>query len=566
MSAAAALAIEVVSGVNVGTRLMVDGQVRTIGRARDADLVLSDLGVSRRHLQVVASPSGILLQACDGAAALMIDGRPYRSFTAGLGTQFVVGSTRFVVNSASLDDEVSAAKTNLDTKTVLTGVGADALAMAAVYELIEELDRARGHEELAPALNAWAERQRPNTRAEVRAERREGPSELVAAGVTHLSVPAPSDEPASLEFDVETGDALLPEPHRRMLVVAGRLYGSSLTRLRRSEIDATEVASLRALSFGAARSFLGSSPAAKDLAAKVPRLAASDVNVLLEGETGVGKTFVARLIHEASARAREPLRVINCAAIPESLLESELFGHERGAFSGAASQRIGALESAGRGTLFLDEIGELPMSSQAKLLHVLEERAFERLGSNGTVPLEARVIFATNRDLDQMIGAGGFRRDLLFRIAVIRVRVPSLYERREDIPELAKQLLADAAQLAGRRVTGFSPEALSALTRYSWPGNVRELRNAIEHAVAMGDTPLILPGDLPSLLSGLPAQPADLDAVRLPLPLADLERRGILSALRHTGGNKTRAAALLGISRPYLYTRLSESSEGEGDP
>jgi DNA-binding NtrC family response regulator len=351
-----------------------------------------------------------------------------------------------------------------------------------------------------------------------------------------------------------------------MLVVAGRLYGSSLTRLRRSEIDATEVASLRALSFGAARSFLGGSPAAKDLAAKIPRLSASDVNVLLEGDTGVGKTFVARLIHEASARAREPLRVINCAAIPESLLESELFGHERGAFSGAANQRIGALESAGRGTLFLDEIAELPMPSQAKLLRVLEERAFERLGSNRTVPLEARLIFATNRDLDDMGGSGGFRRDLLFRIAVVRVRVPSLSERRDDIPQLAKQLLADAAQLAGRRVTGFSPEALTALTTYSWPGNVRELRNAIEHAVAMGETPLILLRDLPAVLSGLPTQPSDLDAVRLPLPLADLELRGILSALRHTRGNKTRAAALLGVSRPYLYSRLSESPEGEADP
>jgi DNA-binding NtrC family response regulator len=561
MPADTPLAIEVVGGVDDGARLVVDAQVRMIGRARDADLVVRDLGMSRRHLQVVAVADGIRLEACDGAAAFMVDGRPHRTFVATLGTQIVIGNTRFVVKAGLREDPAPSGSHLM--RTVLTGLGAEALAMAAVYELIEELDRATDREDLAPALGAWAGRQRPVTRVDVHVAPREGASERVDGAVTHLFVAAPSDEPTWLEFHVDTGDAPMPEPHRRKLVVAGRLYGSSLTRLRRAEIDATEVAALRTLSFGGARTFQGNSPAAKELAAKTPRLAASDVNVLLEGETGVGKTFVARLIHEASARAREPLRVINCAAIPESLLESELFGHERGAFSGAVAQRIGALESAGRGTLFLDEIGELPVSSQAKLLRALEERSFERIGSNKTIPLQARVLCATNRDLDQMSGSGAFRKDLLFRIAVVRVRVPSLRERRDDIPELARQLLTDVALSAGRRVTGLSPPVLATLMAYSWPGNVRELRNVIEHAVAMGDSALIQPGDLPVLVPTPPEQPADDDTIRLPLPLAEVERRAIASALRNVQGNKTRAATLLGISRQMLYARLSEMERGE---
>ena len=250
-----------------------------------------------------------------------------------------------------------------------------------------------------------------------------------------------------------------------------------------------------------AHDFLGSSAPARELAAKVPRLAASNVGLLIEGETGVGKTFVARLIDEASPRAREPLRVINCAAIPETLIESELFGHERGAFTGAVVQRVGALETAGRGTLFLDEIGELSMPSQAKLLRVIEDRRFERIGSNRTIELQARVICAhepRSRTNDR-------RRHLSPRSTLSRRRrprpVPPLRERSHDLPELARQLLADATQSAGRRVTEFSPDAIAAIVAYAWPGNVRELRNAIDHAIALGEGAVVLPGDLPPALS-----------------------------------------------------------------
>ena len=216
---------------------------------------------------------------------------------------------------------------------------------------------------------------------------------------------------------------------------------------------------------------------------------------------------MARLIHEASPRAREPLRVINCASIPDALLEAELFGHEKGAFTGATSSREGALEAVGRGTLFLDEIGELSLGAQATLLRALEDRKFERLGSNRTLELRARVVCATNRDLPTMVKEGKFRGDLLFRISVIALVIPPLRDRGDDLILLANQLLADLAPTAGRRLDGFSEDAVSVIRRYPWPGNVRELRNAIEHALVLGTEPRIQPSDLPETIAALAASP-----------------------------------------------------------
>jgi DNA-binding NtrC family response regulator len=253
--------------------------------------------------------------------------------------------------------------------------------------------------------------------------------------------------------------------------------------------------------------------------------------------------------------------VLNCAAIPESLLEAELFGHERGAFTGAVSARVGAFEAAAGGTLLLDEIGELGLTSQAKLLRVIEERRFERIGSNRSIALTARILAATNRDLQAMVAAGTFRGDLFFRISVVNLRVPSLRERGDDVVLLANRLLTDLAASAGRRVRAFSPRALDAIRAYPWPGNVRELRNAIEHALVLGEGDVIEPSDLPGAIVGAALaheQPADADTVKLPATLALLEERAIAAALRATGGNRTRAAALLGINRVTLYKKLRE--------
>jgi transcriptional regulator with PAS, ATPase and Fis domain len=278
---------------------------------------------------------------------------------------------------------------------------------------------------------------------------------------------------------------------------------------------------------------------------------------LLLGDSGTGKSFVARLIHEASARASLPLRVIDCAAIPDGLLESELFGSERGAFSAAVATRVGAFEAAGDGTLLLDEIGEVPASSQAKLLRAIESRTLERVGSNKPIALRARVIAATNRDLRAMVETREFRADLYYRLAVVTVVIPSLRDRGDDVLVIADRMLADLAAVAARRVTGFTEPARDALRRYAWPGNARELRNAIEHALVLGEGDRIDVADLPELVRGR-AVPASADpmTVQLPANLDWLEARAIDAALVATGGNRTKAAAILGINRVTLQKKL----------
>ncbi len=559
--------LEVISGENHGARLPLDGRVRTIGRARSADLVLSDLSVSRNHAQVLATDEGVQFVVCDGAAPLVIDGRATRAFEGGAGAKVVLGKTTLAVVAEPIDGPISPrhAPGRTDVRTLLTGVAADVRGLAALHALVEALDRAQDLPTLEAALRTWAKDHASASTLELRSgadAAQAGPLELTErseGSVTRFSVPAPADEPALLLLTCSTPSDRITDSFRRMLVVAGRLCGSALVRLRRAEIAAAEVAALRTLSFGSARAFLGTSPGATHLAASIPKLAASDVSVLIEGETGVGKSFVARLLHEASARASEPLRILNCASIPESLLESELFGHERGAFTGAVAARAGAFEAAARGTVFLDEIGELSLASQAKLLRVIEDRRFERIGSNRSIELHARVLCATNRDLEAMVREGKFRSDLFFRISVVRLTVPSLRERGEDLVLLAQHLLADAARSAAhRRVTGFAPDALETIRAYPWPGNVRELRNAIEHAVALGEGPLVTKADLPQGITGRPAQPESADLVKLPCDLATVERRAIGAALVATSGNKVKAAALLGISRTTLYTKLEE--------
>jgi two-component system response regulator HydG len=546
--------VEVVGGADHGARLVVDKTVRTIGRAHDADLVLRDVSVSRTHAQVFALEAGIQVAVCAGAAAIVVDGRSLHSCEARPGERLTIGKTLLLVGSDA--------------------AGSAAAKDFAVHDLVVALDGSHDRAALNGALQTWASTHVKASKA--------GSEEIVAgevaaehealgytvepdglAGSSVITVEARAEFPIRLSFACPGPPSEVTDSIRRTLVIATRLYASALARVVRLEVAAEEKASLRALSIGSARSFLGESPAARDAAKLIGRLAASEVTVLLDGETGTGKTFVARLIHESSLRAKEPFRVINCAAIPDSLVESELFGHERGAFTGAANARPGAFEAAGAGTVLLDEIGELPIASQAKLLTVLEEKRFERVGSNRSIPLRARIIAATNRDLQQMVGDGRFRSDLYFRIAILTLRVPPLRERGDDLMLLAARILSDLAPSAGRRVEGFSPPAIEAIRRYAWPGNVRELRNAIERALVLGDGAWIEASDLPeTLVAGAPLQPEDASLVRLPLDLPTLERRAVEAALRATGGNRGRAAVLLGISRNTLGRKLQGGEGG----
>jgi transcriptional regulator with GAF, ATPase, and Fis domain len=283
----------------------------------------------------------------------------------------------------------------------------------------------------------------------------------------------------------------------------------------------------------------------------IARVAQADATVLIRGESGTGKEVVARAIHHGSPRAARPFIAINCAAIPEALLESELFGHERGAFTGAAATKKGRLEMAEDGTVFLDEIGELAPLLQTKLLRVLQQREFERLGGTRSLPFAARVIAATNKNLEQAIKAGEFRQDLYYRLNVVSVAVPPLRDHRDDIPLLTLYFANKYAAQRRRPFTGISREARALLLNYSWPGNVRELENAIEHAMVLGLTDEILPDDLPAAV--LEEQPAELEGTRYYSVLNNTKKELILTALRDARGNYPEAAGLLGIHPKYLH-------------
>jgi transcriptional regulator with GAF, ATPase, and Fis domain len=299
---------------------------------------------------------------------------------------------------------------------------------------------------------------------------------------------------------------------------------------------------------------IGVSAPIQQIRETVARVAPTNSTVLIRGESGVGKELVARAIHFNSLRRHGPFVCLNCATLAETLLESELFGHERGAFTGATERKIGKFEAAHKGTIFLDEIGELKPGTQAKLLRVLEGHPFERVGGGQSIQVDVRVVAATNRPLEQMVEAGTFRRDLYFRIQVVEIVVPPLRERREDIPVLAEHFVRKFARAVGRRIVGIHPAALRKLMDYYWPGNVRELKNVLERAVVLGRSDQILPDDI--LLSGIPLSDEEPDYQ--PTSLEELERQHIAATLRYTGWNKARAAEILGIERSTLDRKLKK--------
>ena len=294
---------------------------------------------------------------------------------------------------------------------------------------------------------------------------------------------------------------------------------------------------------------VGSSAALAAVLDQVRTVAPTDSTVLIEGETGTGKELIAHAIHTHSRRQARPFVKLNCAAIPLGLLESELFGHEKGAFTGAVSQKIGRFEAANGGTLFLDEIGDIPLELQAKLLRVLQEQEFERLGSTYTHRVNVRVVAATNQDLPRLVAEKKFRMDLYYRLNVFPITIPPLRHRMEDIPMLVAHFACKYAERMAKRIKSITSDAMEALVRYPWPGNIRELQNFIERAVILTKGDVLQPSALPSNA----ATPADA------VTLADAEREHILNALRETNwvvGGRTGAAALLGLKRTTLISKM----------
>jgi Nif-specific regulatory protein len=355
-------------------------------------------------------------------------------------------------------------------------------------------------------------------------------------GVIYLSSPATS--------------AAFTQEHAYFLSSISRIAAVTLENL--SQLDSLRAENQRLrVEVKGDHSLIGESRAMLRVNEFITRVAKGNSTVLIRGESGTGKELVARAIHSSGLRPDKPFIAINCAAIPEALLESELFGHEKGAFTGAAGVRKGKFEAAEDGTLFLDEIGEMAPLLQGKLLRVLQQREFERLGGNRLLPFNARVVAATNKNLEQAIKAGEFRQDLYYRLNVVSVASPPLREHREDIPLLALYFANKYAAKCKRGFKGIAPEARSLLMQYSWPGNVRELENAIEHAIVMGLTEEILPEDLPNAL--LEEQSSDLAAARYHDTLNQTKKQLVLSALDEAGGSPVEAARLLGIHPKYLH-------------
>jgi Nif-specific regulatory protein len=320
------------------------------------------------------------------------------------------------------------------------------------------------------------------------------------------------------------------------------------------------------------QSLVGEGARMKEIFQFLARVAPTDSTVLIEGESGTGKELVAKALHRNSPRATKPFVAINCAAIPETLLESDLFGHERGAFTGAATQKKGRLEVADGGVVFLDEIGELAPALQVKLLRVLQEREFERVGGTHPIKVNIRLIAATNRDLEDAVRKGEFRQDLYYRLAVVKMTMPPLRERREDIPMLTRHFVQKYAKRCGVKAKPISREAMAALVHYEWPGNVRELENAIERSLVMGSSDMVLLEDLPESLLEQNA-PEDITEGKYHGSVKELKKQLILDAVEQTGGNYVEAAGILGVHPNYLHRlirnlglkdELNEALRGRG--
>jgi Nif-specific regulatory protein len=380
-------------------------------------------------------------------------------------------------------------------------------------------------------------------------------------GVIHLysTDAARTTDPDDLEFTLAVADtvAVALENLSRQQELA-----ENLNQIRDENVQLRE-------RLGVESEIVGSSELMNQVARDIARAAPSRATVLIRGESGVGKELVARAVHFSSPRKKGPFVCLNCAALSETLLESELFGHEKGAFTGATERKIGKFEAADKGTLMLDEIGEMNAKTQAKFLRVLEGHPFERVGGSEAIKVDVRVIAATNRDLEKDVAEGHFRRDLYFRLHVLEMVVPALRKRPEDIPELAEYFLQRFVAETGSKIKGFTPRAMEEMLRYRWPGNVRELKNVIERAVVLTRGQYIDHEDL--VLSTLrTAGDTDMGVVdgrnsrSEPASLADIERQHILDTLNQTGWNKSRAAIILGIERSTLDRKIRRYDLVEG--
>jgi Nif-specific regulatory protein len=589
-----------------------DGPV-LIGRESTAPLCLADASVSRRHSQVEKHGDQFWISDLQSLNGTFVNDVPVKQRVLQHGDRIRIGDTRFLFLLHEGDVPSKSTQVELEDKHVISGSTIQVRFNDALYLMARDLsalmkvsttiNAIRGLEELQKKLLELlfevvpAERgailladEEPGEFGSMIGMDRYGKldqtikvSRTIAQQVLREGVALLSND--SGEDDItEAPDSLIASATSSLLCVPlimldrtlGIIYLDTTELSSRFDNDhlqlVSAIAGIAAVAIENARhvqwlesenqrlradiaiehNMVGESQPMRQVYQFISKVAPTDSTVLLSGESGTGKELVARAIHQNSKRADRPFMGVNCAALAESLLESELFGHEKGAFTGAVAQKKGRLEVADGGTVFLDEIGELSPSLQVKLLRVLQEREFERVGGTRTIKVDIRLVAATNKDLEQAIAQGTFRQDLYYRLNVVKLELPPLRQRPEDIPLLAGYFATKYADKCNRRVTGISPEAKARLIGYDWPGNVRELENAVERAVVLGTTELILLEDLPEAVlesEGSPSSPV----TKYHEAVAERKKQIILNAMEQADGNYTEAARFLGVHPNYLH-------------
>jgi Nif-specific regulatory protein len=562
----------VVTGQNAGSRFVLSRPETLIGRAPGSHIRIEEPECGWRHCAIRRTGEHFELLDLKTPSGTTLNGARVSAQRLAEGDHIGIGRTRLLYSRGGqeIDAQTQAARILLQTCSLLLLFKALAAAPgdAARGSLENQILRLIG--DFVPSAGgavALGGEQDAAAAAE-RAEALAGlPGAQLAArvlreGLVALPESGLAAAPVYLRGRLEGLIALLiaPEARRQFdahcdsLAAIATIATAAFEAHREFEALRTEKAALEEKLGLGETGIIGQSPAIRRVLDMVRRVAPADATVLITGESGTGKELIARAIHNHSPRKNRPFLAINCAAIAETLLESELFGHERGSFTGAIAQKKGKFELADQGTVFLDEIGEMTPGLQAKVLRVLQQREFERVGGTRTIALDVRVLAATNRDLAAEAARGAFREDLFHRLNVVSLRLPALRERTEDILPLARHFLKETSARCGRKVTEFSGEAANLLLSYPWPGNVRELQNAIERAVVLGDSPRIEPADLPeNLLKPRPGSPAALPG--LSGSLNGAKREAILRAWTQTGGDYRAAASLLGL-HPNSLLRL----------
>jgi Nif-specific regulatory protein len=594
-----------ISGKLKGAIFALNEETLIVGRETAANLCVADPSVSRRHSSIEKKESGFVITDLESLNGTFVNDVPVRSRVLEHGDRVRIGDSQFLFLTHEGDATSKSSDVKLDEAHVLSGSTVQIRFDDAIYQMTRDLsvlmkistgiNSIRGLDNLLQRLLELLFEVVPAQRGAILLtgensfetslvfglDREHGKDaavhvsrtivkQVLRDGVALLANDAPSETTLVTDsliaartrsvmcvplilFDRKLGvlylDSTLTHDQLQLVTAIAGIAAVAIENARQFEWLETENERLQA-DVNIEHNMVGESDAMQRVYHFISKVAPTDATVLIGGESGTGKELAARALHRNSKRAQKPFMAVNCAALNESLLESELFGHEKGSFTGAFAQKKGRLEIANGGTVFLDEAGELTPPLQVKLLRVLQEREFERVGGTVTISVDLRVIAATNKNLEEAIEVGQFRQDLYYRLNVVSLEMPALRERRDDIMLLANYFADKYCSRCNRKLKGFSAEARSYLTAYDWPGNVRELENTIERAVVLGTTDLILPEDLPEAV--LEAELSPVSTLRYHEAVTQAKKQIILDALAQANGNFTEASRLLGVHPNYL--------------